>query len=369
MAKGGEAELSASPPPTLDDSSSMSSDEGGELKVKQHKLEKESPDFYWRNEWNDPHIDRMRQIRQDHPEVTSLFGPDTTSKYRLIGAYLIQFISLELLMGAPWYVWCFCCYTLCASINTSLPLAFHEWSHNLAAKTQWHNRVLAIVANLPMAIPAASTFKRYHMEHHKFMGEDVLDVDIPTKLEGDIFHHNPVVKMIWLFFQPLWYSLRPLFLNPKNITMWELANYAASVTFDLLVYSRYGLSGLAYLAIGALVGMQFNPIAGHFVAEHFIMNEDQETYSYYGPLNWWTLNVGYHNEHHDFPYVSGKNLPELRKLAAEYYDDIPHYHSWTKVMVDFVMDPHLSPFSRIKRAMMLDSEVEELRARGGIVPR
>eukprot|EP00540_Astrosyne_radiata_P024041 CAMPEP_0116868830 /NCGR_PEP_ID=MMETSP0418-20121206/27420_1 /TAXON_ID=1158023 /ORGANISM="Astrosyne radiata, Strain 13vi08-1A" /LENGTH=115 /DNA_ID=CAMNT_0004504855 /DNA_START=196 /DNA_END=543 /DNA_ORIENTATION=- len=114
--------------------------------------------------------------------------------------------------------------------------------------------------------------------------------------------------------------------------------------------------------------MQFHPFAGHFVAEHFVMQDGQETYSYYGPLNWWTFYVGYHNEHHDFPYISGRNLPKLRKMAPDYFDTIPHYHSWVKVLWDFLLDPKLSPFSRVKRHDLPKEEIANMKARGGLIP-
>lgn len=77
--------------------------------------------------------------------------------------------------------------------------------------------------------------------------------------------------------------------------------------------------------------------------------EGFETYSYYGPLNKITWNVGYHNEHHDFPAVAGSKLPLLKKIAAEFYDDLPSHGSWLKVIYDFITDSTISPYSRIKR--------------------
>ncbi|HZH76302.1 MAG TPA: fatty acid desaturase, partial [Archangium sp.] len=74
-----------------------------------------------------------------------------------------------------------------------------------------------------------------------------------------------------------------------------------------------------------------------------------ETYSYYGPLNVLAFNVGYHNEHHDFPYVPGSRLPKLRAMAPEFYDGLLSHQSWTATLWNFVMSPSLGGYSRIKR--------------------
>ena len=75
---------------------------------------------------------------------------------------------------------------------------------------------------------------------------------------------------------------------------------------------------------------------------------EQETFSYYGPLNFFGWNVGYHNEHHDFPNVAGRNLPKVRAIAPEFYDGLRVTKSWPGALWDFLSMPQVSSYSRVK---------------------
>jgi sphingolipid delta-4 desaturase len=163
-------------------------------------------------------------------------------------------------------------------------------------------------------------------------------------------------KIIYVGLLPLLYTLRPIIVMPKKIDSLEVTNALIQICFDLLIVNFFGYKSLIYLFGGTLLGLGFHPISGHFIAEHYVFIKGYETYSYYGPLNLITFNVGYHNEHHDFPNIPCYKLPEVRKIAPEYYDNLPCHNSWIKVLYDFVMCPELGPYARVHRDYKYTSE-------------
>jgi len=238
-------------------------------------------------------------------------------------------------------------YAIGGTVNHTLQLAVHELSHNLCFESLIGNKLLAIFANFVTGVPSAVMFQKYHMEHHAFQGVDGVDTDVPTVAEVKFFT-NMAKKVLWLLMQPAFYGLRPLLVKPKQPTVWEFINGSTVFLFDYCIAHYIGGRAMAYLIIGTLLGLGIHPCAGHFIAEHYVFTPGQETYSYYGFCNYLNFNVGYHNEHHDFPKIPWSNLPKVREIAPEFYN-LPHYTSYVAVLWRYITDPRIGPASRIKR--------------------
>ena len=146
------------------------------------------------------------------------------------------------------------------------------------------------------------------------------------------------------------------------ITQIHLFNIVAQITFDLLLVRYVGGHALAYLIMSSFLAGSLHPCAGHFIAEHYVFEKQHanardpaalapvpETFSYYGPLNMLTYNVGLHNEHHDFPAVPWTRLPVLHEIAKEFYVDLPHHKSWVWVIWQFIWDQEVGLWCRVKR--------------------
>ncbi|CAD7930954.1 unnamed protein product [Amoebophrya sp. A25] len=311
--------------------------------------EKEPKDFT-HTKTPEPHAVRRRQILEKHPEILKLYKPDPLSALLCLGTVAVQ-LSVAYAVSTfdpSWWVVLVLGYVISGTMNHSLVLAMHELSHDLWFKTKKLNLLFGWFINCPTCVASASTFKRYHLEHHTYQGSEKMDADLPTKLEGKLFRYT-ATKALWVALQPFFYGLRPILVKPKPVSVNEIINWMVVGTFDLLVMKYLGTKAFVYLFSGSILGLGVHPMAGHFIAEHFEFIEGQETYSYYGPLNVFAYNVGYHNEHHDFPKVPGRLLPKVKAIAPEFYDNLPYYDSWTSVLLGFIFGHNINCFCRVKR--------------------
>lgn len=318
-------------------------------------------DYYWSEE-KEPHVSRRREILKDHPEIKELFGPNPRLKYSSIFWVIVtvavsfnihRIFLLEISSFAQWSLFIAVTYLIGATIAHAMFLAVHEITHFLAFKTKTPNNILAMIINIPIFFPYAMSFKYYHNMHHYSQGKDGVDADIPLKGEAKVFK-GLFGKSIWYITQIFFYAFRPMFVKKLPMDFWTILNWGVTIcTSSILIYFTYGIGngwyGVFYLLLSLLFAGGLHPSSGHFISEHYIFKEGQETYSYYGPLNLVNYNVGYHNEHHDFPNISGRYLPKVREIASEYYDNLESYDSWIGVIWEFLTRKDVTLFSRTKR--------------------
>jgi sphingolipid 4-desaturase/C4-monooxygenase len=289
-----------------------------------------------RSETPEPHMVRRRAIIAQHPEIKKLYGHDRGiiwTTFAVIAGQLA--VTFAVVRVDRWWVTALTAYFVGSILNHWLAMSIHETSHNLATPNRLANKLLALLANGPCVFPMAMTFHRYHLDHHRKLGVENEDTDLPHPFEQRVIGTSAVKKFLWLFFYMLVYTARGLtFIKPPN--KWEVVNLGTQAVMSTALYAAFGWHGLIYLMLSVFFGMSLHPVAAHFIHEHYTFAEGQETYSYYGPLNRVTFNVGYHVEHHDFMNVPGSRLPQLHSIAKEHYAPLVSHRSWTWVLWHFI---------------------------------
>jgi sphingolipid delta-4 desaturase len=349
----------------------------------------------------EPHCLRRKELISKYgTSINKLFGHEPLTKYIVVGLislqlYLAHLFNDDILNGGTITMW-ITTYVLGATITQALFLAIHEISHNLAFKNTVYNKLFGIFTNIPIIFPMFIMFKEYHQDHHKYQGDN-LDTDIPTYFEAKLLSSR-IGKIFFLFNQTWFYAFRPLFVKQPKLTIWHLLNLCVQLIADYLLIYYIGWGAILYLFACMHISGSIHPCAAHFIAEHYVFSDQlgvknksslfstgttmsqgcfeqdnlsesasynkyykfddpihnllqTETYSYYGSLNKLCFNVGYHNEHHDFPNIAWSSLPKLHAIAKEDYNKLPSHKSWIKVIWDFITLSHMSLFDRIKRNM------------------
>jgi sphingolipid delta-4 desaturase len=304
-----------------------------------------------RDDRDDPHIKRKLNILKAHPEVQHLEGSDQWS----IPITLLA-VGINLLIAYHWArVWEFSLvpflltvYFIGGTMTNIIGVIMHEATHNSMHPSLTVNKIMLFVANMTIPVPVGAAFRRYHFEHHTYQGVEGKDPDLPMKWEISLIRGSTWRKLLFLTIYPFMYAIRAAAFGKRFSTL-EVYNSAFIICWDLLIWRVWGLKALAYLLGSLWIGYSFHPAAAHFIQEHYTFASKQETYSYYGPLNWVFLNIGYHNEHHDFPKIPWSRLPLVKAIASEFYEPLMAFDSWYWVLYSFVTDNAIGPQSRCVR--------------------
>lgn len=305
----------------------------------------------------EPHFSRTQNILKAHPEVKKLFGYTPSTAFFVFGIVGLQILLTAIVAPMPFWAILLASYTIGAIANHALWVLIHECTHNLVFKSSGANSLLQIIANLPIIFPSSISFRIFHIKHHLYQGEMDRDADLPRPFEVQWVGNSTLRKTIWYFMYFASQLLRvPYLKGIEVINRWVVLNWIVEVSFLALMTTFFGWGALAYLTLCSVFSIGLHPVGARWIQEHYVVHENQETYSYYGPLNRVAFNVGYHNEHHDLMRVPWSRLPKVRAMAPEFYDTLYYHTSWTLLLIRFLRDPKLGLFSRVTRPSRSESQ-------------
>jgi sphingolipid delta-4 desaturase len=307
------------------------------------------------------HQIRRQAIQQEFPEVLKLVGPDPRTQYYAYALIILQsflaYLVKDSMLGAV-----ILGITISPYFGFAVLVLIHEVSHSLVFAYPFYDRLLGIFTNTVFLAPVSEVFRQHHNMHHRHLGDVKKDVDVPGTRETKAIGNSSILKMFWLLFSMFILPIRSMKKLPVYWSMLMVLNWVAclSVTFSVFYFSK---PAFTYLFLGMVLSQSMHPANARQVQRHIKLyskekdgaGEDDDanapihlkklnTFSYYGGLNFLTLNVGFHVEHHDFGNIAWTRLPELRKIAGEkWYPTSNAYHSrgFAEIFA-FITNPSIS---------------------------
>ena len=300
-----------------------------------------------------PHGTRRSELLRAHPEVSRLYGVNKRSALYTVLLVLLQAAVAVQVVGRwhmPWYGWLLLAYGFGAVPDHALWVLVHDAAHNLVFASVAANRLILCVANIAHVVPSAMMFRYYHILHHIELNRVERDPDVPAAWEARLVGNSAVRKAIWLALFFVFQSLRLISYSHKipgvRELSWVALNWAINAAGVSAIAWVGGWRAVAYLLASSVFSVGLHPLGARWIQEHYPTMPFQSTYSYYGWANRVAFNIGFHNEHHDLPSIPWNRLPELKRLAPEYYEPLHAYRSYRQLLKTFIMDPRWSLISR-----------------------
>lgn len=287
-------------------------------------------------QWSNAHISKL------------LNQPDRATLGWMVVLALAQFSFIASIDGFSLGLW-LKIVLVGAPLCSALYQCNLEFALNLCLGSAAGDRTLAILANWPTGLPYAELVRSFHSEHMAFQGSGACkDPERPSPWELQ-YIHGAGLKMLYLAIHPLVLAHRLLFRQALTLTRFVWWNLGSQFLCNLMVWYWWGGWAVFYMLASTYVGASpWHPAAFYFLTHHHLctteieVNTQTRTYSYYGILNAFTLNAGYHRERHLCRQVPWSKLPLIRQMY--FSQDAPQafYTSVLQAIHDFIFQPALT---------------------------
>ena len=355
---------------------------GFELDICDSVEDHEKSDANW-------HLQRARSMLAEHPELKQLFGRSLATAFFCLGVAAVQIGIAMAVAWSAWWVAVIAAYVIGSLINVALFNLAHECNHALVFRSKKANRWLFTFTSIPMMFTGHHCWWIEHHVHHSHLGShkdfikrrrSVLLV-MKDRVFGRIVGPR-LRRLITCFTTPLFWPIAGLMivfqvlrsmvglivyaitalatwrLTPGKLALsilsdehlvsgyrrykietWAVIYPLISLTLMAGLFLTFGWMPLLYLFLSALFATGFlHPLVfglllsnSHFYGYQFY----QPSASYYGWLNLINFNFGLHTEHHDFHYIPWHRLPQVRRIAPEYYDNLKQTQSFARLALQF----------------------------------
>lgn len=307
------------------------------------------------------HKRRRQEIQNEFPEVRKLVGADSRTQYFAYALVIIQ-ISVAYIVRDSYIGAIVLGSIISPYMDFAVLTLIHEVSHSLVFGYPFYDRLLGIFTNTVFMAPVSEVFRQHHNIHHRHLGDVTKDVDVPGEREMKAIGNSTVLKTFWLILSVFILPIRSMKKLPVHWSFMMALNWIVCLSFT---FTTFYLSKPAfiYLILGMVWSQSMHPANARQVQRHIKLYSDEDgagkdketedtpihkrkmnTFSYYGGLNFLTLNVGFHVEHHDFGNIAWSRLPELKRIAGEkWYPTNAGYKSrGFKEIFAFILNPKIS---------------------------
>ncbi|MEM7759745.1 MAG: fatty acid desaturase [Cyanobacteria bacterium P01_A01_bin.40] len=294
------------------------------------------------------HIERSQEILRQYPEIKQYFGNYPPSILAIALLVALQWLVAWLIKDLPWYFVGVIAFFLGQFILHSLGIFVHEAAHNLIFRTKFGSRfALFLIVCGSLSFSESLTYIGIHGKTHHLQLNDY-------QYDHELWDRN---RVKFALNHPTWRTIESLFhllpggviftdaiiamivkADPRQIKSAQVSRGFNSLliitSLSLYTFAWFIFSPQATLYLfWSLTLMASNwgiTFRGQSIAEHHIYQQGK-TFSTYHWTNILLFNTGYHDEHHTFPNVPWIYLPQLKRIAPEYFtNDNPYsyFHWW-----------------------------------------